>query len=145
MVKLERNEDQVYFINLIIKSNIINSKYPFINDIEFVRDIKDIEIYIFVNLIIDFQKYAEFTKKPIERFWEPYVKRGDKLNFGSMTSVFPIKYMDYFIELKRDIQMNLNMIYQSVVPDEFQVKWKTSRNTEYDYVSEFYISEVKNF
>lgn len=141
-VDLERNEDQVFFINIIIKSRVIPDKYPFIQNIEFVRDIKDIEIYIYVDLIVDFQKYAEFTKKPIEPFWESLVKKGDKLSFGSMTSIFNIKYMDYFIDLKRDIQTDLNILYQSVVPPEFQIKWKTGN---YEYVSEFYISEIRNF
>ena len=97
-VDLERNEDQVFFINTIIKSRVIPDKYPFIQNIEFVRDIKDIDIYIYVDLIVDFQKYAEFTKKPIEPFWESLIKKGDKLSFGSMTSIFNIKYMDYFID-----------------------------------------------
>lgn len=142
LVDLERNEDQVFFINTIIKSRVIPDKYPFIQNIEFVRDIKDIEIYIYVDLIVDFQKYAEFTKKPIEPFWESLIKKGDKLSFGSMTSIFNIKYMDYFIDLKRDIQTDLNILYLSVVPPEFQIKWKTSN---YEYVSEFYISEIRNF
>jgi hypothetical protein len=123
--KISLNDKQIKGLNMLI--NAIKKKYKFIKGWELIHDHENYESVLFINLIMDFQEFADEYHYYLERLkytkidttsLSPYMKKDNK--------------EDTYEEIKKirdEIEQNMTTLYQSL-PEEYISHYKMTSSID---------------
>ena len=123
--KISLNDKQIKGLNMLI--NAIKKKYKFIKGWEPIHDHENYSSVLFINLIMDFQEFADTYHYYLERLkymkidttsLSPYMKKDNK--------------EDTYEEIKKirdEIEQNMTTLYQSL-PEEYISHYKMTSSIE---------------
>jgi hypothetical protein len=130
-------KEEIKYLEVIINSSVFKKDYPFIKKI-FLSDNFDRYVsIIYIDLVVDFEKYSEFLNIPIDEFWYKQLKSGKKLEFFSMGSLLeydPVMLrIDDLVKLKFKIETEILNIYKTVVPKDKQLTFYEVQDPEFKF------------
>ena len=123
--KISLNDKQIKGLNMLI--NAIKKKYKFIKGWEPIHDHENYSSVLFINLIMDFQEFADTYHYYLERLkymkidttsLSPYMKKDNK--------------EDTYEEIKKirdEIEQNMTTLYQ-ILPEEYISHYKMTSSIE---------------
>jgi len=135
--KYPMSEIQVRGVNLVMKA--IMKRYDFIKGWEPDQHHENYENILFIEIIMDFQEFADKFNYYFKRFKHvqiksygivPYVERSE--------GVIDSDLENNVKKIRQDIEDSINILYQSL-PDEYKVFWRLE-GTEKDAVRKIMIS-----
>jgi hypothetical protein len=131
------SEIQVKGVNMVIKA--LMKRYEFIKGWELTDEHENYENILFINIIMDYQEFADNHKYYFERLKYSKIKSYGIVPYVERTKgVTDNELKNEVIQVRTDIEDSINIFYDSL-PDEYKVFWRLE-GTEKDIVRKIMVT-----
>lgn len=128
MKRYPMTEIQIKGVNMVIKA--IMKRYDFIKGWELTQDYEKYENILFIDLIMDYQEFADkynyyFKRLKFSRVKSygivPYIERSEDVTDSDLET--------HVKQIRKDIEESINILYDSL-PNEYKVFWRLENTTK---------------
>ena len=131
------SEIQVKGVNLVIKA--LMKRYDFIKGWELTDVHENYDNILFINIIMDYQEFADNHKYYFERLYYSKIKSYGIVPYIERTKgVTDNELKNEVMQVRQDIEDSINIFYDSL-PDEYKFFWRLE-GTEKDIIRKIMVT-----